>query len=770
MSDPVKLSYNGALWRVRCEFTRAATLESEAPPADLLARAKAKMEAVKSAGEVAFYVVFNTRLAETWKALRDAQDEAFDAKVQLTLAAGAPLLPGIKVDKPTQEKTIANLTIDAAKESIALWRWECFKLLVLKRLRDAGIKDIPNNAQLFGAFHRAKSGEKVLALPIGAGGQALGAPGKAYSVIANKQRQEIAVVVRGVRELKKKESRDQMLGLIAQAIKQMAGSGIEFRVLKKDFLTALDSATSGPEAYGVELPLVLLAALGTQPLAARPGAQAPQIPANYPGAGRLTFEVSKDKMEATVRGFFMAFYDDPHMTVNVEWIQNELKRCLLHLPMAEDVQKALTDAIMKKENIEGRVALRGSPGVGGKGPTLHHSYKEAEARVTGNIDEDNLDIRDLQQRATVKAGQLVAQIKFNEAPVVGRSVFGDELPPPPDDELVIRVGEGIQQRESGRFYATTDGTPVIDGESISLSKVLVHNGDVNLRSGNIRFDGPVEIKGSVDSGAVVESTGDVIVHGTIRSGFVRCAGSLTAMSGIVTGPKGHVQARGTITADFIENSNITCSGDLTVAKAILNSHIHCGGTIRVAAKGGVVAGGRVVSRQSIVTQCLGFRRGAVTVLEVGVDWKWARAVHIRKARLEKLQKRAGDDRQALRELVQKSKAQMTQRHKDMKDELQQRLQRFRVLVEKAEKHVESAIANLSYDPASRIYVKDLLAANVNLTVGGQLVVVTHEVAGVAILGKRKRGSHILPIEEIEAEDRDNGKNISGDQPSPKKAG
>lgn len=765
MSDQVKISWNAAALRVRCEFNRAACLKSETPPADLIARAKAKLESVKTSGEIAFYSVYQTRLNECWKLLRNAADEPEDRIVSLTLGAGSPALGGIKLEKSPNDKAIAMLSIEATKDIVAAWRYEWFKVSIIKRLRDMGIRDHVNNAQVYGAFLKARNGEKVQALGIGATAAAGGPPqqaAKAFSVIANKQRMEIGVVIRNVKEIRKKEPREAMLALINQAIKQLSGDGTQYSIQKKDFLSALQAALDGPEGLGLELPLVLLAATGTAK-----AASAHQIPANYPGAGRINFDVSKDRMEATIAGFNKAYYDDPSFQVSPDWVQLELKRCLIPTAITDEVLKNLIEAIKKHEDLNGVLACRGVPGVGGKAPYLHQSYKDAAGRSSGSdLDSGSLDIREMQQRMTVKSGQLVAEIRYGTPPLMGKNIYGEDVAGPANDDLIIRVGDGIQQRDNGRFFATADGIPLVEAEAISLTKVLVHNGDVNLRTGNIRFDGPVEIKGSVDNGAIVETTGDLIVHGTIRGAQVICQGTLTVKSGITTGNTGKVTSRGDLQAEFIENSNITCGGNLVVQKALLNSQVIVGGTIRVAGKGGVIAGGRIISKDSLYTSNLGFKRGAITTLNVGVDWRAARAADIRKARLEKLQKRQTDDRQALRELVQKSKAQMTQRHKEMKEELQERLTRMRGIAEKAEAHLAKANASLTYSSTSRIYISELLAANMAVTICGQSVAVSNEVFNVAILGKRRRGSYIVPLEEVEAEEKEKGAPGAGD----KKAG
>ena len=90
LTDQVKMSYVAALTRVRCELTRAACLKSETPPADLIARAKAKLESVKAAGEIAFYFLYETRLHEAWKAMRAEPESEGDRKVVTILKSHQP--------------------------------------------------------------------------------------------------------------------------------------------------------------------------------------------------------------------------------------------------------------------------------------------------------------------------------------------------------------------------------------------------------------------------------------------------------------------------------------------------------------------------------------------------------------------------------------------------------------------------------------------------------------------------------------------------------
>ncbi|TWW10029.1 hypothetical protein E3A20_08470 [Planctomyces bekefii] len=140
-------------------------------------------------------------------------------------------------------------------------------------------------------------------------------------------------------------------------------------------------------------------------------------------------------------------------------------------------------------------------------------------------------------------------------------------------------------------------------------------------------------------------------------------------------------------------------------------------------------------------------------------------MEIRKGRLEKILKKQTDDRQALRELVQKTKAQTTQRHKEMKENLQDRLTRMRVIMEKLEAIMQRCQAQLTYSSTARVYIEETLVANMNITLCGQVIAVIHEVFNVCILPKRRRGSYIVPLEEIQAEER-RDEESDDDEPRP----
>ena len=749
MSVPqVKLTYNATLMRIKVELLRMQCMASELPPADLVTRARAKMESVKKNGEILDYEIFENRLARVWTAFRNATNVPEGFKLTMSLASGLLDLQGLKVEKTNVDKALVKLKISAPSSTVQTWKYEWFKTFVIKKARDLGVKDHLNNAQIYSAYIRAAGGDPVNEFSIGS--TSMGEPqvDKPFSVVASKQRREICVVVRRAKDLMAKPVRDSLLQLVSQAVSKLSDNNVKYFVQKKDFIAAIQSMLEGPEVLGEDLPSVLLAAhasLATQ------GSQNSGMNSSAPG--HIHFNVSDDKLEASIAGFDLAYYKEKDFEVSLSWIQGELHRCSIRSTISEEVAKKISDMIQSKEDLNGVVVCFGLPPVGGREPYIFQSFKDTASKSTPEMDESNIDIRDMQQRTMVKDGQLIAELRYKKPAENGITVYGDVVEPSTNDDLVIHVGEGVQQK-GRRFYATCDGVPVIENESISLNKSLVFDGDVNLRTGNIRFDGPVEIKGAIDNGSVVETTGDLIVHGTIRGGHVKAGGNITVLSGIVTGNQGSIYAGGDICAEFVENSGITCRGNLIVGKAILNCRIVSNGSIEVRAKDGVLAGGKIICREKIKTGNLGFKRGASTDLLVGIDWRIARRIEIRRERLTKLEKASQDYRQNLRELVQKSKTQLTAKHKKMKEDMQQKLVKSKLIIERVEKFLQESAAELTYNSESKILVLDQLSSNVKIQLCGQTIAVSNEVASVAIVPKRRRGSFIVPLEDIEAEEKD----------------
>ena len=276
-----------------------------------------------------------------------------------------------------------------------------------------------------------------------------------------------------------------------------------------------------------------------------------------------------------------------------------------------------------------------------------------------------------------------------------------------------------------------------------------------MRVGNIRFDGPVEIKGSIDSGAIVECTGPLIVEQSILGAKVRCKTTIDVKGSISMGGQGFVIAKELIQAEFIENAKLQCSGDIKAKKAILNSEIISGKSIETIEGTGIVAGGSLTCRDMLKCGNLGFKNGATTEIACGGDFKAELSVRIRRKRVEQLLAHQEDTKNSLKEINAKSQTQMTERLEEMKKKMIGQQVHMKKLIEKAQNQLRLAQGKITYDKNAKVLISNLLSTNCRVNMAGQYVMIETDVIGVAILSKKRRGNFIVAINEVDQEGEGN---------------
>lgn len=770
LENYIKLLYNPTKLRVSLIFNAGYCLAVHKPPAATIIQARRKMEQEKFVGNIEHYVVYEQRLITVWENIRAGvlnQQILVNLEANITIAAGIPQLEGLKVSSSSNPNVACYVSFDAAVSEIKKWKVSWLRLAIEQELNKfAQEKIIANPAHIHGAWIKATKGISIQEYPIAKINAANTCDNtKPYSVVFNKNRNEIILIINNPQYLTTKKYIEEILNVTYAAINKL-GNKLKAKVdfLKDNLIYSLSKASQDKERFGVDLPMVLLAGMlceehsvdthqiqsenttFTQNLSKK-SSDLNQVSDNknfekYPGKGLLKVSIVKNGMEAYIQGFKIDWYNDERFDVNIEWIQKELQRLGIKYGM-EQYLSVIESKIKKQENLDGTLIASGTVPVEGKSPYLYATYKDA------NIENEDviIDMREFQQRRIVKRGQLIAEIRYAKPPVVGYDVYGKELVPGPGEGLDVKVDENVEVKGGGKFYAKIDGLPSIKDNSISISKVLVHEGDVNLRTGNIHFDGPVEITGAIDNGAVVEVSGDLIVHGIIRGAMVKVGGNIEARGGIVTGKTGRVSSRCDIIADYIENSNIVAGGNLIVKKVMLNTSCVCGGYIKLDSKEGVLAGGIISCKGNVITAKLGFSKGALTEVYAGVDAKSQLAVQIRTLRLERVIEKSNEDRLALRELMRKKDAQKTKKHIDKIEELKRRITKAKTLIEKMQAHLAKAKAGVKYYPESRIFVYDALSSNCKIEIAGVPIPVVNDVLEVQISSKRVRGSFIQPLEK-----------------------
>ena len=219
------------------------------------------------------------------------------------------------------------------------------------------------------------------------------------------------------------------------------------------------------------------------------------------------------------------------------------------------------------------------------------------------------------QLDTANAGDSIADVI---PAVIGRDgidVFGRPIKrrktaqPVTPDEGAIREGDLVKASRAGRVR--------IEGSRIRVEPRLDIPGDVNFSTSNIRFDGDINIRGSVLDLFLVGSTADINVGGAIEAAHVHAGADIKVGGGIAGKDKGHVTAGGSIKCRYISNGRVYAAGDVKVTGEIGNSRVITSG--RVIAEGGTIFGSNLTANGGVICRTLGSPAFVKTSVEVGID-------------------------------------------------------------------------------------------------------------------------------------------------------
>jgi hypothetical protein len=219
----------------------------------------------------------------------------------------------------------------------------------------------------------------------------------------------------------------------------------------------------------------------------------------------------------------------------------------------------------------------------------------------------------------VEKGTKLAELTPADRGKQGLSVLGNPLLPKKVKTMHLRCGRNIRMSDNKCvLYAEVSGYVTLVDDMVMLSDIYRVPANVDASTGDINFDGTVEVAGNVNTGYSIEATGDIIVNGVVEGASLKAGGNIVIKRGMQGMERGELQAGGNITAKFLENCKVKCEGGLK-ADAVLHSEVNCKDAVAVRGKKGLINGGYVKTYGSIHATSIGSTMGSSTKVEVLPD-------------------------------------------------------------------------------------------------------------------------------------------------------
>ena len=178
--------------------------------------------------------------------------------------------------------------------------------------------------------------------------------------------------------------------------------------------------------------------------------------------------------------------------------------------------KKVTSVIKPFETI----VAKGVPPIDGLDGDLemHIDYQE---KTLGELEK--VDFHEVNLIVSVEAGQVIATYIAPVQGTPGSSLLGKVVPVKKANDIVLRLGMNVTQVDND-IVAAISGKPSVDWRNklvkIDVNHEFHHQGEVNMASGNIRFEGNVSVQGNIQSSMFVGATGTVSIGGSVTKATI----------------------------------------------------------------------------------------------------------------------------------------------------------------------------------------------------------------------------------------------------------
>ncbi len=341
-------------------------------------------------------------------------------------------------------------------------------------------------------------------------------------------------------------------------------------------------------------------------------------------------EVSSDHMECVCR-FFPPIGGGTLMTKEAIISSLNVKR------VKSGIDEEAIDSFLKDRHYcTDYVLAKGKEAVNGQSAHIEYFFRTIHNYEPKHNEDGSVDYKELNLISIVSEGDKLAELHPAVPGENGYSVYGDIIKAAGTKSLVLLHTQNTRVSEDGKeLFATCSGHANLHSGKVFVSNVYKVDGDVGSKTGNVKFDGTINIPGSVRSGYTVEASGDVEVEGVVEGATIIAGGNVVIKQGIHGKNAANIICKGTLYSKFIESATVEVKAGVE-ADSILHSNITAGMYIKASGKKGFITGGEVWAEQRIEATTIGSEMGAATSLCVGKAKKYSSSLAMINESLKKM--------------------------------------------------------------------------------------------------------------------------------------
>ena len=255
----------------------------------------------------------------------------------------------------------------------------------------------------------------------------------------------------------------------------------------------------------------------------------------------------------------------------------------------------------------------------GHSASIEYHFNTDLSRKPKLNEDGSVDFHQLDTVSHIEKGMVLATLTPAVQGKPGTDVLGRPIKPHSVNVKFLKQVKHTKLSPDGlQLVSEVNGHAMLVDGQLFISDTYTVPANVDPSTGDINYNGNVEVVGNVNTGYKIEATGDIIIDGVVEGAELYAGGQIILKRGIQGMGRGILKAGTNIVSKFIESAEVNAGGFLQT-ESIMHSTVSVGGEIIVKGRKGFITGGSVRSGKFIEAKTVGSVMGTNTALEVGVN-------------------------------------------------------------------------------------------------------------------------------------------------------
>ncbi len=333
---------------------------------------------------------------------------------------------------------------------------------------------------------------------------------------------------------------------------------------------------------------------------------------------RLDFKVSTDHMSAYIK---LNYTDDEFKGLDKKQVLTDIIAMIEEKGIISSIN--LKDIVENLVNNKDLLIAEGIKPVHGEDAIV--AYYEIQEPQPKLYEDGQINHYELELINKVEKGDWVGQRIEPTPGICGKTVLGEVVTTQPGHQQPLiydktTIDEDLDDaRGITTLRAKRKGAVTVENGIISVSNYLEIDGKVSFSTGNIDFDGFVDVKDTIEDNFSVIAEHDIQIMGALGLGAVEAIeskqGNIYIRGGISGKNKAKIVCDGDLFTKFASECDIECKGTVHIGYYAMNCNIRAKEVILESSKSRII-GGQITVDTKVIAAEIGSKNEIRTIINV----------------------------------------------------------------------------------------------------------------------------------------------------------